>query len=90
MSDPNFSPCEQAIHIVNGPRAEAYGSAAQSLYNIAQLWSVVLGKTISIDQVAMCMIMLKVARESNKHQDDNLIDICGYAEILARAHREIK
>jgi hypothetical protein len=86
--EPEFSPCEQALHVVDGARADAYGSASQSLANIAHLWSVVMKRTVTIEQVALCMILLKVARENNKHQDDNLTDICGYTEILARARRE--
>lgn len=89
MSEPMFSPCEQAVHIVNGPRQEAYGSASKSLSTIAQLWGPILGKEVTNDQVALCMIQLKVARELNKHQDDNLTDICGYAEIMARARHEV-
>jgi hypothetical protein len=88
MSEPQFSPCEQALHVVHGARREAYGDAAQSLRTIADLWGPILKKHVTNEEVALCMIQLKIARELNKHQDDNLTDICGYVEVLNQSIRE--
>ena len=85
MKGHNFSPCGEALKIVSGPRRAAYGDAAKSLRTIADLWGPILKRPVTNEEVALCMIQLKIARELNKHQDDNLTDICGYAEILAQS-----
>jgi hypothetical protein len=36
----------------------------------------------------MMMILLKVAREKYQHKHDNLVDIAGYAECVARLHEK--
>ena len=43
-------------------RKRAYGEARESFQHIATLWGDVLGITVTPQQVASCMIMLKVAR----------------------------
>jgi hypothetical protein len=41
---------------------------------------------VSKEQVALCMLGLKLVRESNLHKQDNLDDIDGYNEILKMFH----
>ena len=67
-------------------RRNAYGRADESFGRIAVLWSDVLGYTVTPQQVASCMIMLKVARllESTRdgpHDEDSILDIQGYAKL---------
>lgn len=49
---------------------------------IAKVWSALLNIDITPEQVALMMIGLKVVREAFTHQNDNLVDIVGYALCL--------
>ncbi len=74
----------EAEHLVNGPRRDAYGGVEESFTMVAQGWASIIGSPVSASQVALCMVWLKVMREANKHQRDNLVDICGYTELAAQ------
>lgn len=80
---------EQANQILNKDRQKDYGNAVQNHVDIAQMWTVYLrangklpeGTTISPKDVCQLMILLKVARQGKSSKTDNLVDICGYADI---------
>ncbi len=74
---------EEAEATINGPRRGSYGDVNTSFGNIASVWSVVLHIKVSPEQVALCMIGLKLCREANQHQKDNGVDIVGYAGLHA-------
>ncbi|MEI6580836.1 MAG: DUF6378 domain-containing protein [bacterium] len=69
---------EEAEQIINGDRRSAYGSVEKSFRQSAKIWSGILDTNISPQQVALCMIGLKLQRESYSHKRDNLVDIIGY------------
>jgi len=73
---------EEALTLVQGPKRDAYGPIYDSFSNIALVWSVILKRDISASDVAKCMIGMKLVREANKHQHDNLVDLCGYTWLL--------
>ena len=75
---------DEAKKIVNGARQKAYGSPQKNYERVAVIWSVILGVSITPQQVVLCMIGLKIARESHRHKRDNTVDIAGYAELLDR------
>jgi hypothetical protein len=75
---------QEANEIINGPRREAYGDARESFAAIADVWGRVLKRPVTAREVALCMIGLKLLRESNRHGRDNLVDICGYAELAEK------
>jgi len=62
-------------------RARTYGHPADNLDKIASLWGILLGMKITAQQVALCMIALKLSRETYHHKRDNLVDIAGYLHI---------
>jgi hypothetical protein len=72
---------QEADKIINGERRQAYGPVKESFDKVAKLWSVAVGKDITAPQVALMMILFKVARELNAHKSDNLTDIAGYAQL---------
>ena len=80
---------QEAEEIVNGERAQAYGPALPSFSNIAKGWSVITGTEITPQQVGLMMMWLKICRENNKHQRDNLVDISGYAHLVQKMEEEI-
>ena len=53
---------KQAIELINVDRAEDYGPAYENHKRIADLWSVVFGKEVTVFQVVLCLLLLKIAR----------------------------
>lgn len=80
---------QEAEEIVNGERAQPYGPALTSFSNIAKGWSVITGTEITPQQVGLMMMWLKICRENNKHQRDNLTDVAGYAHLVQKMEEEI-
>lgn len=70
----------EAQRIVDGQRQGDYGSPEDNFARIAAMWSVLLGVEISPRKVALCMIALKLARDTHQAKRDNLVDIAGYAQ----------
>jgi hypothetical protein len=84
---------KEAERIVNGERANDYGSAEESFNKIASLTNLLLNENeiiamtdgyITNTVACKVLIAVKLVRESNKHKRDNLVDLCGYAELLDR------
>lgn len=46
------------------------------------MWEGIIGCSISPEQVVMCMVALKLAREAGQHDPDNIIDAEGYLSLL--------
>ena len=78
--DPTLA--SEAVKIVTGDRQAAYDHPRRNFARIAALWSPILGITVTPEQVALCMIQVKVAREINRHTRDNLVDLIGYTLTL--------
>ena len=78
---------EEAMKCVGGPRRRDYGTPDENFGRIANLWNVhlkgKLSKPVTPDDVAMMMIILKVARQANSPKRDNLVDIAGYAQCAS-------
>ena len=71
---------DKALKIVTGARQSTYGNPEDCFKVIADLWSAYLGHPVSSTDVAMLMILLKIARSKGKEAyADNYIDIAGYA-----------
>lgn len=72
---------DEAGRIISGQRDAQYGGPEDNFLRIAKIWSVILGTNVTSEDVAMCMVGLKVARYASKSgfQPDTWIDIAGYA-----------
>ena len=71
---------QKAAEAISGERDKHYGSPEDNFCRIAVLWTDYLGEQVSPTDVAMMMILLKVARTMNDAtHEDNYIDIAGYA-----------
>jgi hypothetical protein len=79
---------EEANKAVNGERQENYGSQSENFKHIAQMWAVILRRDVSVQEVAMCMMALKLARliKTGGGHRDSIVDIAGYAECLAKVN----
>lgn len=78
---------EAATKAVCFDRNADYGDAENNLGRIADLWNH-LGvrrsdDLISASDVALMMILVKVARQAHSSKTDNWIDIAGYAALGA-------
>ena len=78
----NKSILSEAEDIVNGSRQSDYGDARESFSRIATIASVMVGKELSPEDCCAVMMAVKLVRESFAHKRDNLVDLCGYANIL--------
>ena len=72
---------QEAETLINGDRAKDYGDAYVNHKRIADMWSVVFGKDVTVRQVILCMIAMKVARLVHDSKEDSWVDVCGYAAL---------
>lgn len=71
---------DQARSAVTKDRAATHGALESSFGQIAAIWSVRLGVTLTPAQVAIMMVDLKTVRGwGNPSHLDNWVDIAGYA-----------
>jgi hypothetical protein len=83
-----------AQRLTTGGRQDEYGHPADDFKRIADMWAVLVKVPITPQQVAMCMVALKLARlcHSPNHRD-SMIDIAGYAncmDLIRQRNEEIK
>ena len=83
-------PCAQAQALVYGDRNASYGEPLDDMGRTAQLWSAILGVEVTAEQVAMCMICVKLSRLCHAMKADSVTDICGYSETIYRMQQERK
>jgi hypothetical protein len=77
--------------VINKGRQGSYGPPSRSFARTAALWSAYLGNRISKKDVAVCLALLKLSRESFRHKTDNLLDAAGYiglAQDLAEVEED--
>lgn len=75
---------QEAERLINGDRRAEYGDVRKSFEDVATGWGLIIGTTVTAEQVALCMTWLKTMREVNKPKRDNLVDLCGYAGLAAK------
>ncbi len=76
---------QEAQSIVDGDREATYGRPAVNFERTAVFWSVVFGHPVTMRQVALCMVGLKLAREVHQEKRDNLVDAAGYLRCIEKA-----
>jgi hypothetical protein len=72
---------DKAAKIVQGQRQFDYGNKYENHENISKLWSAYLGYEVSPHDVAICMLLVKVARLKHRKTEDCYVDMAGYAAI---------
>lgn len=75
----------EASELIHGDRAKDYGDAKESFAHIAALWSAYTKTTISPQDVAMMMSLLKMSRakHSGFTHRDSFVDMAGYAALAS-------
>ncbi len=59
-----------------------YGDSFENFSRIAKFASHLTGKELTPSDCVKVMMAVKLSREAFQHKPDNLVDLCGYAEIL--------
>jgi len=77
----------EAIGLVTGPRQAAYAHPQVNFSRIAALWSPILGVEVTPEQVGLCMVQVKIARQLHAHSRDSVVDAVGYL-LCTEACRE--
>ena len=78
----------KASKVVMGQRQRDYGDKYENHKNIADLWSAYLETEISPHDVAICMLLVKVARLKHRKTEDCYVDMAGYAAIAGEIQEE--
>ena len=87
--DPNESILAEAQRITSTDRQDDYGHPTYDFGRTALMWTGILagklrdGAAVTAMDVPLCVIAVKLARQSHRHKRDNLVDIAGYARTAA-------
>lgn len=75
---------DAAKKIVTGDREKQYGKPEDNFAVIAEFWTTYIGHTISSEDVAIMMALLKIARiRSGNYKTDSFVDGVGYLSLAA-------
>ena len=69
---------DEAARLTAGERQADYGHPIEDHTRTATMWSALLGRPVTAEQVCLCMVALKLSRQCHKPKRDNLVDACGY------------
>lgn len=73
---------DEAYTLVTGDRQKDYDHPARNFDRIARLWSVALDKEVTPEDVAVCMVLVKIARQLHAPKRDSTVDAIGYLLTL--------
>lgn len=86
---------EEAAGLIYGDRQQQYGNAKQNFSDIAHLWEPILGMRPTPEEVALCLLQLKVARAINDTRAtrpikrDTIVDLAGYAGCIEKIQKGV-
>jgi hypothetical protein len=79
---------DYAVNLVSGDRQNDYGHPIDDFSRAGKIWEAILGVPVSAEQVALCMVGVKIAREVNRQKLDNAVDGIGYFLTLTMVQQE--
>jgi hypothetical protein len=97
----NETVCQEADRIVSSDRGNDYGHPFDDFSKTGKIWGAVLNDwkkspdlaDVPPELVALCMVGVKISRQTNRHKRDNLVDGCGYfktAELVMERKAELQ
>lgn len=97
LSQPKIPMLHRAEDLINGQRQADYGDKLANFSQIAMGFQMVLaaklapGSEISPEDVALCMMQVKIARlAKSPDHSDSILDIAGYAGCYDKLQEERK
>jgi hypothetical protein len=84
VSGEAISVCAEADGTVTADRQAQYGAPVDNFKRIADAFNALSGGKYAFTpaDVAMFMVVVKLARQCHKPKRDNLVDACGYIKCL--------
>lgn len=80
--NPDMLPHEEAATLVHGARQANYGHPLDNFTGTAGIWNGIVHKKLNApltaEDVALCMVGVKLSRETHVSKRDNLVDAHGY------------
>tara|TARA_R110002126_G_scaffold290471_1_gene447501 strand:+ start:4466 stop:4738 length:273 start_codon:yes stop_codon:yes gene_type:complete len=73
---------DQIINVRSEEKERMYGPFEEGMERAAMIASGCTGKDITAKDMYMCMVALKLSRESYTHKEDNLLDAVAYIGSL--------
>jgi hypothetical protein len=81
----------EADKLIHGDRQKTYSHPFNDFTRTAKIWSAILGCDVTAEQVALCMIGIKISRLcATPDHRDSLIDIAGYAGTIEMLWERMK
>lgn len=87
MNDPRDI-AAYAAKLVTGDRQDTYGHPLDDFARAGKIWEAILGVPVTAEQVALCMVGIKISRQTNSPKIDNVVDGIGYFLTLAMVQEE--
>lgn len=85
---------KEAHSLVYGPREADYSHPKDDYARVAGMFNALFADKLKTDfapaDCALFMIVIKLARQAHRSKRDNLVDLAGYAEVVARIVGEDK
>lgn len=73
---------EAAAGLVSRDRNVTYGMPDEDFRRTVRVFRELTGIELTPAQGMLFLVCVKLSREANAHKADNLIDVCGYADIM--------
>ena len=70
--------CDEAKYLISNDRNSDYGHPIDDFSKTALIWQAILGVPVTPEQVALCMVGVKLSREVHLPKRDNIVDAIGY------------
>lgn len=87
-------PHEEASRLVNGARQDNYGHPLDNFTGTAGIWNGILHKKLNApltaEDISLCMVGVKLSRETHVPKRDNIVDAHGYLMTYAMVQDERK
>jgi len=71
-----------AIQLIEQDRNATYGDAYNDFTRVVELFRIVTGIHLTVEQALSFMLCVKLLRERSEHHTDNLVDLIGYTSLL--------
>jgi len=79
---------DEAKSLINNDRNITYGHPLDDFSKTALIWQAILGVPVTPEQVALCLVGVKISREVHMPKRDNIVDAVGYLGTIQMIQEE--